>query len=79
MNWRHIPGSLNPADVGTREISPKDVSIDSVWFQGPKFLHDEPQLWPVSNVDINKVTLELKSTNRTAVNATMVNNLVVFI
>ena len=61
--WRHVPGNLNPADVATREISPDDVSSNSVWFNGPEFLRGEPETWPITSVDEN-VTLELKGTPR---------------
>ena len=57
--WRHLPGSLNPADIATRTISPEDVNSDSKWLTAPAFLYEDPNKWPVTPVDEN-ITLELK-------------------
>ena len=37
------------------------VNKDSVWFTGPRFLYTVPESWPVSRVNENKLTQELKS------------------
>ena len=41
-NWRHIPGKMNPADHGTRSITPSDIL--KLWLQPPVFL-STPQDW----------------------------------
>ena len=65
--WRHVPGSVNPADVCTRKINTKDILPDSIWFTGPKFLYLPPEHWPTTSLDDN-VTLELKSTLPATIN-----------
>ena len=46
----HVPGQLNPADLGTRgHATPDEVGPGSVWQEGPKFLVDtEREEWPLS-------------------------------
>ena len=62
VNWRHVPGAVNPADVGTRNITSRDLLPDSCWFTGPKFLHCPVDGWPSTKFDVNTTTIELKST-----------------
>ena len=33
--WKHVPGSVNPADIATREINLLHTSIKNEWFNGP--------------------------------------------
>ncbi|XP_064624549.1 uncharacterized protein LOC135486024 [Lineus longissimus] len=44
--WDHVPGTLNPADLGTRGMRLKEMVPDNVWFKGPKFLHEGEEAWP---------------------------------
>ena len=45
--WRHVPGEKNPADDATRGLDLKDMSTESRWFQGPSFLHEGEEFWPL--------------------------------
>ena len=58
-NWRHVPGSINPADIATRNITVKDLDPESIWFTGPKFLLSPSSDWPNKDVDDN-IVHELK-------------------
>ena len=42
-NWRHIPGKMNPADHGTRDLNPSD--IPKLWLQPPDFLSTPQESW----------------------------------
>ena len=42
-NWRHIPGKMNPADRGTRGLTPSD--IPKLWLQPPDFLSKPQDSW----------------------------------
>ena len=66
--WKHVPGSLNPADIGTRNITAKDVSGDSIWFNGPNFLYQPPSEWPVTNVGDMYVLPEEKVEHLSTIN-----------
>ena len=35
--WHFVPTDLNPADLGTRPLTPSDLQ-DSIWLSGPEFL-----------------------------------------
>ena len=43
--WRWIPGSFNPADIGTRPIS-VDKLLNSRWTKSAEFLYYEPVVIP---------------------------------
>ena len=43
-DWRHVPGTMNPADYGTRGFTPTQLK-ESVWLSGPEWLTDV-QKWP---------------------------------
>lgn len=45
-DWWWIPGSLNIADILTRGASPADLTEDSEWQLGPKFLQLPESEWP---------------------------------
>ncbi|KAL0860934.1 hypothetical protein ABMA27_009466 [Loxostege sticticalis] len=38
-HWSHVSSKDNPADVASRGLFPADLIKDSMWFQGPEFLH----------------------------------------
>ena len=44
--WRHVPGNLNPADCGTRGLSPMELQTKE-WLTGPAFLKQPESEWPV--------------------------------
>ncbi|XP_066589589.1 uncharacterized protein [Prorops nasuta] len=44
--WRHVPTSMNPADVLSRGIHPQDILNNSLWWHGPIFLQEETCNWP---------------------------------
>ena len=45
-DWRYCPSNLNPADVGTRVIMPKNKKKFLSWFKGPWFLLLLESSWP---------------------------------
>ena len=46
--WRHVPSAMNPADDCSRGVHAAELTIGSRWFQGPEFLHESEEHWPVS-------------------------------
>ena len=62
-DWRHIPGEKNPADLPSRGCTPGQL-VDSRWWEGPAWLSERPENWPVSciNPDLDIVTAEKKRT-----------------
>ncbi|KAJ8918512.1 hypothetical protein NQ315_015217 [Exocentrus adspersus] len=51
--WQHIPGDQNPADLPSRGCSPSQL-LESKWWEGPKWLYEEPYMWPRGKLDCNE-------------------------
>ena len=61
--WRYCPTFENRADIGTRGVSPKQLSNSDLWWFGPKFLLDDIKTWP-KQPDTLTVSVEGKSEER---------------
>ena len=60
--WKHVPGSVNPADIATREINLLNTSIKDEWFNGPQFLRSSESEWPCQEPSIPQLSqLEMKT------------------
>ena len=57
--WRHVPGTLNPADIPTRKISLANPDKRSLWFNGPEFLLQTEKFWPKTSINENIVNNEV--------------------
>uniref|UniRef100_A0A914RC94 Integrase catalytic domain-containing protein n=1 Tax=Panagrolaimus davidi TaxID=227884 RepID=A0A914RC94_9BILA len=44
--FRHVPGTLNPADLVSRGCSPLELVNNRLWFEGPEFLRKAEEFWP---------------------------------
>ncbi|XP_062538823.1 uncharacterized protein LOC134207122 [Armigeres subalbatus] len=47
-SWNHVAGIENPADVLSRGISAAQLEYQSLWFNGPVWLRQERNFWPVN-------------------------------
>jgi hypothetical protein len=46
QQWRYVPTDLNPADIGSRGSSIGDLTMSSLWLEGPSFLRLPKSSWP---------------------------------
>lgn len=45
--WRYVPTLENPVDCASRGLFPSDLVNHSLWWNGPSFLKDSPDKWPL--------------------------------
>lgn len=45
-SWRFCPGSENPADIPSRSCGANELISNELWWNGPKFLRQDPEKWP---------------------------------
>lgn len=60
VEWRHVPGVLNPADVASRGLWPSELVKNIQWFNGAEFLHKHSETWPQSQALPDEVPDEKK-------------------
>jgi hypothetical protein len=61
-HWLHVPGVVNPADIGTRPISITELRDCQAWWQGPEFLRSDVTEWPKTKSVQELESKELKQT-----------------
>lgn len=48
--WRHVPSELNPADPASRGVTATELAHLDMWWNGPSFLLEPVELWPVQKL-----------------------------
>ena len=48
--WFHVTSENNPADCASRGMRPSDLLQTALWWNGPKWLSDNPHKWPLRRV-----------------------------
>ncbi|XP_042909407.1 uncharacterized protein [Parasteatoda tepidariorum] len=69
-NWRHVPGTMNPADLPSRGCSAQQL-LRLQWSEGPSWLHLPQDLWPSSEDVVNEE--EVNCEKRKGVTTSMIN------
>ncbi|XP_055613769.1 uncharacterized protein LOC129760191 [Uranotaenia lowii] len=46
--WNHVAGKENPADLISRGITPEEIVNNQFWWNGPSWLSDNPDSWPIT-------------------------------
>lgn len=60
--WRHVPGTHNPADCLSRGLKPVDLCQFKLWWNGPDWLMSESEAWPLSPSPVDLHLPELRRT-----------------
>jgi hypothetical protein len=45
-NWRHVPGTQNPADIASRGCTLKELVASDLWRTGPSWMSQPRDTWP---------------------------------
>lgn len=53
QHWNHVRSEENPADCASRGLSPSELVEHDLWFQGPRWLKDNPCTWDTALVKLN--------------------------
>ena len=44
--WRYCPTKSNPSDITSRGAKASEISDNSLWWEGPKYLEEKEESWP---------------------------------
>ncbi|XP_059221615.1 uncharacterized protein LOC131996178 [Stomoxys calcitrans] len=69
--WRHVKSKENPADLGSRGVSPDKLKELDLWWYGPQWLRLPREEWSLSPPEVMTC-----STTSTKVTPTLLNDLV---
>ena len=56
-HWWHVASEDNPADLASCGAYPKELAVNSLWWNGPSWLKEPPDTWeslPLSNLATRK-------------------------
>lgn len=55
--WQYVNTSDNPADIASRGMLPSKLIKSQLWFEGPAFLKQSPEHWPLyfTEIDPDKI------------------------
>ncbi|XP_075151028.1 uncharacterized protein LOC142225136 [Haematobia irritans] len=56
--WHHVSSELNPSDLASRGLTPRELIENELWWQGPPFLRSSEPNWPI--FDYEDIDLERK-------------------
>ncbi|XP_064622588.1 uncharacterized protein LOC135484829 [Lineus longissimus] len=62
--WRYVPTAENPADLLTRGLTVSQLSYNTLWWQGPAFLTEDPTMWPENKVEKKQPSEAVKAETR---------------
>eukprot|EP00112_Aurelia_sp_Birch-Aquarium-sp1_P011757 Seg2473.7 transcript_id=Seg2473.7/GoldUCD/mRNA.D3Y31 product="hypothetical protein" protein_id=Seg2473.7/GoldUCD/D3Y31 len=71
-NWGYCNTTSNPADLASRGIACSKLVTNSLWWDGPAFLTEQPENWPTfGNTNLTEIDNEVSEIEN--VSAVLVN------
>ena len=64
--WRHVSGSVNPADIASRGLFPAELIHSSLWWKGLSWLYQSEDCWPKSAIELCHDEIEMDELKITA-------------
>ncbi|PIO71824.1 integrase core domain protein [Teladorsagia circumcincta] len=52
VSIRHVPGSMNPADLASRGGTMENLASNNLWWNGPDYLLKDDNAWPADENDL---------------------------
>lgn len=79
--WAHVISEENPADVGSRGITPEEITAHNLWWNGPSWLNEDtlnwhpkisapPSLETLYSSGVDEASLQLKERKEVTLQAT---------
>nr|CAI5840891.1 unnamed protein product [Callosobruchus analis] len=65
--WRHVTTHNNPADILSRGINPENIVNCRLWWQGPTWLSETDDFWPMPTNELNPISCQLEARKISAV------------
>jgi hypothetical protein len=61
-DWYHVKSESNPADVLSRGALPGQLKTNKLWWNGPDWLSENNDTWPVSNINLSDIEIPERRT-----------------
>ncbi|XP_075170472.1 uncharacterized protein LOC142242835 [Haematobia irritans] len=61
QNWYHVRSEDNPADLGSRGVSPAELAVSSLWWHGPEWLCSASSQWDISDLTPLETDVEVRA------------------
>ncbi|XP_075157736.1 uncharacterized protein LOC142231004 [Haematobia irritans] len=60
-NWYHVRSEDNPADLGSRGVTPADLAASRIWWHGPHWLSRDRSEWSIRDLAQCETDVEVRS------------------
>ncbi|XP_075167809.1 uncharacterized protein LOC142239965 [Haematobia irritans] len=61
QNWYHVRSEDNPADLGSRGVSPAELAVSTLWWHGPEWLCSASSQWDISDLTPLETDVEVRA------------------
>ncbi|XP_075150703.1 uncharacterized protein LOC142224804 [Haematobia irritans] len=61
QNWYHVRSEDNPADLGSRGVSPAELAVSTLWWHGPDWLCSDSSRWDIGDLTPLETDVEVRA------------------